>query len=84
MSKLSRSKLDPGTMKEPDPLGDFKKLLLRKRLEEIVAIPATLYFPAGIVAQLNLDSEVELQDRWISCGIFYWGIELRRSWRRPM
>ena len=40
-------------MKEPDPLGDFKKLLLRKRLEEIVAIPATLYFPAGIVAQLK-------------------------------
>jgi hypothetical protein len=40
-------------MKEPDPLGDFKKLLLRKRLEEIVAIPTTLYFPAGIVAQLK-------------------------------
>jgi hypothetical protein len=30
-------------MKEPDPLGDFKKLLLRKKLEEIVAMPATLY-----------------------------------------
>jgi hypothetical protein len=42
-----------GTMKEPHPLVDFKTLLLRKRLEEIVAIPATLYFPAGIVAQLN-------------------------------
>ena len=40
-------------MKEPHPLVDFKTLLLRKRLEEIVAIPATLYFPAGIVAQLN-------------------------------
>ena len=40
-------------MKEPDPLGDFKKLLLRKKLEEIVAMPATLYFPSGIVAQLN-------------------------------
>src|SRR5580693_5263955 len=40
-------------MKEPDPLGDFKKLLLRKKLEEIVAMPATLYFPTGIVAQLN-------------------------------
>jgi hypothetical protein len=42
-----------GTMKKPHPLGDFKKLLLRKKLEEIVAIPATLYFPASIVAQLN-------------------------------
>jgi len=34
--------------------------------------------------QLNLDSEIELQYRLISCGIFYRGIELRRSWRRPM
>ena len=40
-------------MKEPDPLGDFKKLFLRKKLEEIVVIPATLYFPSAIVAQLN-------------------------------
>jgi len=40
-------------MKEPDPLGDFKKVLLRTKLEEIVAMPATLYFPTGIVAQLN-------------------------------
>jgi hypothetical protein len=40
-------------MKELDPLGDFKKLLLQKKLEEIVAIPATLYFPAVIVVQLN-------------------------------
>jgi hypothetical protein len=40
-------------MKEPDPLGDFNKLLLKKRLEEIVTIPAALYFPAVIVAQLN-------------------------------
>jgi hypothetical protein len=31
----------------------LKKLLLRKKLEEIVAMPATLYFPTGIVAQLN-------------------------------
>jgi hypothetical protein len=27
----------------------------------------------------SLDSELELQDRGISCGIFYWWIELRRS-----
>jgi hypothetical protein len=40
-------------MKEPDPLGDFKNVLLRTKLEEIVAMPATLYFPTGIVAQLN-------------------------------
>jgi hypothetical protein len=40
-------------MKEPDPLGDFNKLLLRKKPEEIVTIPAALYFPAVIVAQLN-------------------------------
>ena len=40
-------------MKESDPLGDFKKLLLRKKLEEIVAMPATLYLPTGIVVQLN-------------------------------
>ena len=37
----------------PDPMGDFKKLFLRKKLEEIVVIPATLYFPSAIVAQLN-------------------------------
>jgi hypothetical protein len=36
-------------MKEPDPLGDFNKLLLKKRLEEIVTIPVALYFPAVIV-----------------------------------
>jgi hypothetical protein len=41
-----------GTMKEPDPLGDFKKLFLRKKLEEIVVLPATFYFPSGIVTQL--------------------------------
>ena len=40
-------------MREPDQLGDFNKLLLRKKLEEIVTIPAALYFPAVIVAQLN-------------------------------
>jgi hypothetical protein len=40
-------------MKGPTRWEISKKLLLRKRLEEIVAIPATLYFPTGIVAQLN-------------------------------
>src|SRR5258705_4930625 len=50
---VSRSDPTHGTMKEPDPLGDFKKLLLRKNLEEIVAMPAILYFPTGIVAQLD-------------------------------
>jgi hypothetical protein len=34
-------------------MGDFKKLFLRKKLEKIVVIPATLYFPSAIVAQLN-------------------------------
>jgi hypothetical protein len=34
-------------------MGDFRKLFRRKKLEEIVVIPATLYLPSAIVAQLN-------------------------------
>jgi hypothetical protein len=39
-------------MKEPDQ-PDFRDVL-KTKIEEIAAIPATLYFPAFIVAQLNV------------------------------
>jgi hypothetical protein len=66
-------------MKEPDPLGDFNKLLLRKKPEEIVTIPAALYFPAVIVAQLNEICDVsgytpgQLVVKALKGQIYHWG-----------
>ncbi len=48
-------------------------------------MPDRLHY-AWIVAGITFipDSEVELQDQRISCGIFYRRIKLRRSCWRPM
>jgi hypothetical protein len=52
MSKLSRSKLDPGTMKEPDPSQDLEQAIL-ETLDEMHAeaqiAPIVLTFPPEVI-----------------------------------
>jgi hypothetical protein len=52
MSKLSRSKLDPGTMKEPDPSHDLEQTILETFGEmhaEAQITPIVLTLPSEMI-----------------------------------